>query len=60
MLKMVVEVGDVKLKSLSESLDSEDTTNPFQKKRVQTTNHPHQSKLNDIFNYIFLGLHILS
>lgn len=41
MLKMVVEVGDVKLKSLSESLDSEDTTNPFQKKRVQTTNHPH-------------------
>lgn len=40
MLKMVVEVGGVKLKSLSESLDSEDTTNPF-KKRVQTTNHPH-------------------
>ena len=32
MLKMVVEVGGVKLKSLSESLDSEDTTNPFQKK----------------------------
>lgn len=27
MLKMVVEVGGVKLKSLSESLDSEDTTN---------------------------------
>lgn len=35
MLKMVVEVGGVKLKSLSESLDSEDTTNPFQKRQCK-------------------------